>query len=383
MKKTKISSLLCAVVLILILGAIPNASAQSTMKINHGDLCTTNRTVSLDTNIPWTATSYGKWKYRAGETPNLVNVGWQLMNGPSVSHTFISPDYVRKTVYMEILNVPNNYINPALSDSIDYKQACAATKPAFRDIVLTISTKKYPERFKFDVTYLFYAARTDHDDTYQIVIKVIPEGAAPTTATSFAPPTTLNYTASQGSKLFEGIEYRRFTGTLTVYAPAQGELPQFSRLSFNVRASGGPRVPGVVVLPSMQPSASKLILLENVPYKINAHRTECTGAPGGKGDVTHGFGAGALWPVGQTVLNLNGTNSSATAVGREIKFDSNPAPFIGVRAVRFLQLWHWNVNNYICNIHWWCEGFSNTDRGANLYDFRYTINGNQIRVRVP
>jgi len=268
--------------------------------------------------------------------------------------------------------------------------AMLPTQPSLRDLTLTIANKKYPDRFKFDVYYKFYAAKTTHDNYYQIEIKVIPEGAASTT-TSFAPPTTLNYTASQGSQLFQGIDHRMFTGTLTVNAPAQGELPQFGRLSFIVKVTGGPPVkvaPGGLIPMSRLVSASKSILLENVPYKQYGYRTECTGATGGKGDVSFGLGMspvifGPIWPVGQPVLNLNGTNRSATAVGQEVKLDTNPMPGIGERGVRWLRLWYWSGRDYVCNIHWWCEGFSNTNRGGNTYDFRYTITTNAIMVKVP
>jgi hypothetical protein len=391
MKKTNISSLLCAVVLILILGAAPNAPAQGVwggggyhpptpplaMTINHGDACTTSQSVSLDTNMQWSTADNGKWKYRKGETPNLVNEHWITMYGPSGQHDFIDPAYGLKTVYMERLNIANNSISPTLSDSIDYKQACAATDATLRDLTLIIQNKRYPDRFKFDVMYQFYGARTDHDNIYKIEIKVIPQDASFGTA-SFAPPTTLNYTSSQGSKLFQGIEYRSFSGTLTVNAPAQGQLPKFGRLKFIAMVTGGP------LRPARVRSISKLILLEKVPYTRTQQKTECTGAPGGKGDDTIGAEIPLGWLVGETVLTLNGSNQRKVSVGLEIRYDSNPLPAVGIRAVRWVELWHWDSRsqNYVCKIHWWCEGFSNKNEGGNKYAFRYTLTGNQIKIKV-
>jgi hypothetical protein len=396
MKKKKIRSLFGAVVFILILGAAPNASAQYFpatrtptpplgMTINHGDTCTPNRAVSLDINLKWSALQQGKYKFRKGETPDLVKVPWQPLMGPSVPHTFISPNYGRKTVYMQLLVIASNSVLGTMSDSIDYKQSCLATRPSLRDLTITIQNTKYRDRFKFDVMYEVYGARTDHDTDYQIRINVLP--ALTTSTLSLAPPTTLNYTASQGSRVFDGIEYRRFTGILTVNAPASGELPRYSQgLNFNVAITGGP-----LILPSnplfQTLHASKRILFEKVPYKVYGYRTECTGATGTGGNTLHGFGInpviyGAAWPIRPTVLTLNGTDRSATAVDQEVKLDTNPTPFIGERGVRWVQLWQWDGYKYVCKIHWWCEGYSNKREG-DTYAFRYTISTSQYRVRVP
>jgi len=242
--------------------------------------------------------------------------------------------------------------------------------------------------------YEFYGAKTNHDNTYQIEIKVIPDGVTPTT-TSFALPTTLNYTASQGSQVFQGKDYRRFTGTLTVTAPRgrpAGQNPLYGRLSFIVKVTGGPPVkvkPGTVSPMPGTVSISKIILLEQVPYKGSIPpRTECTGPTGAKGDMSPGLGSnpvilGPIWPIGQTTLTLNGTNASATAVGQEVKVDTNPLPGIGARGVKLVRLWYWKDNNYVCDIHWWCEGFSNSKPDRGTYEFRYGIGTSLIRVRVP
>jgi hypothetical protein len=257
------------------------------------------------------------------------------------------------------------------------------TNPSLRDLRLMI-TKQYPERFKFDVNYHFDAAKISNASLYKIEIKVIPEGHA-FTEPSFAPATTLNYAASQGSQLIQGIQYGSFTGTLTVTAPhgrPAGLGPLHSRLSFIVRVTGvKPPPPGIMTIPV---SASKLILLEKDPHKDSAYRPECTGAAGAKGPAGFSFMEPA-WPFEQTTLTLDGTTRTATAVGQEVKVDTNPLPGIGERGVRWEQLWHWStaVNRYVCNIHWWCEGFSNTKPDRGPYTFRYGISTTRIRARVP
>lgn len=256
-----------------------------------------------------------------------------------------------------------------------------ATKPSLRNLSLMI-TKQYPERFKFDVKYSFYAAKISNASSYKVEIKVIPEGHA-FTEPSFAPATTLNYAAGRGSQVFQGIDYGLFTGTLTVTAPhgrPAGLGPLYGRLTFIVRVSGvKPPPPGIMTIPV---SASKTILIEKESFKRSAYRPECTGATGAKGPAAFMFMEPA-WPLEQTVLTLSGTTRTATAVGQEVKVDTNPVPGIGERGVRWEQLWHWSDNKYVCNIHWWCEGFSNSKPDVGPYTFRYEISTTRIRVRVP
>ena len=262
-----------------------------------------------------------------------------------------------------------------------------ATTPSFRDLKLFIPTSpasRYPDRFKFDVVYSFYGDRTDHDNTYQIEIKVVPPRKHGAFAqTSFAPPTKLNYTAGQGSQMIEGQEYRIFSGTITVNAPAQGQLPRFDNLQFIAMITGGP--PGEPPLPDRLRSISKNILLEKKPYKHTKPIPECTGAAGAKNDDTIGAEIPLGWLVGETVLTLNGSDSRKVSVGQEIKVDTNPLPGVGARGVRWVKLWYWNdhTKNYQCIVHWWCEGFSNKHEGGNQYAFRYTLTANQIKIRIP
>ena len=365
MKTTRKLSLAITTLLILTLAAATHAPAQYfpptpappptpvAMNINHGETCTNQQQVTLDTNIQWQPGYTGTYKYKTAESPpNLLNLPWQPMYGPSVSYTLSSP-YGQKVVYMEILTPAGQVF--AINDSISYQQSCVPTSPSFRDLRIYI-LKAAPERYRFDVRYDFYVPRIANENLYQIEFKVIPEGAA-ATAASLAPATVLNYAAGQPIQVIQGIEYRFFTGTLTVNVPAQGDLPQYERLRFNIAVKGGPSVaprsptiPGALARPAF---ASKGILLARESYSYTYQRSECTG-PGGTTGVNWPLSsqmrAQKGWVIGQSSMTLNRASGSATAVGQELKFDSNTAPLVGVgageRGVRWVALP--NASNMLC-----------------------------------
>ncbi len=266
-----------------------------------------------------------------------------------------------------------------------------AMSPSFRDLKIFI-LKSHPETFRFNVRYDFFASRTNHDNTYQIEIKVIPEGA-PNTAPSLAPPSLLNYAASQGIQLISGQEYRYFTGTLTVNVPPQAGLPQYDRLRFTIKVQGGPPTRATTtVTPLFRPAfASKGIVLGRESYSKTLYRPECTGVGGAKNDLGRNeeMRAKAGWIIGQSSMTLNRASGTATAVGQEIKYDSNTAPVVGNavggRGVRWVVLPHVRTLDVYSQvhhtIHWWCEGFSNKQEG-NTYEFRFTVNYSTIEPKV-
>lgn len=393
MKKMKKGILLGTMALILTLGVVPIASVQASapppsMQINNGDTCTTKQQVTLNTNIQWKPEYSGTYKYRVSETSNLVNLPWRAMTGSNIQYT-LSAGYGRKTVYLEVLN--SNNVILQMSDSIDYRQSCVATQASIKDLTLKVVQVYREQRFKFDVKYDFYSGRTDHDNTYQIEIKVIPEGHTSTTTTILGKK-TFAYTASQEIKMIQGAEYRHFTGTLQVNAPAQGVMPFYRSLNFNVEVKGGPDSKVKLLVPltggekSPQKFASKRIIFVDESYSFTHNERWCTGPSGYKRDMSTGQDMRAMgWMLGSIELTLNRARGVATQVGEELKFDSNPLPGTGERGVRWKALPYVNMSGKSVSYeyHYWCEPYSNKKEGNAIYEFRFTIKYKTVEVKIP
>lgn len=360
------------------------------MVINGGEVCTTQRQVSLSVNF-WKDEYSNRYQYRAAESQdNMVRLPFAPMGGQTVPYT-LSTGYGRKTVFLDVKTTAGSVIS--LSDSIDYKQSCIPTSPSFRDLSIRIA-KAYPDRYKFDVEYSFKAARFVNDGAYQIEIRIVPDGAPAGTPPIMA-PVTLAYDQSQGLQFIQGVEYRAYNGTVSVTAPTQGELPAYGRLRFTIVSKGGPIVPerrispGDPSPPPRVATASKVILLENHPGISHTYNqgNVCTGLEGA-GKRSQGYTVATeqpKWVYGQSSLTLNRASGSTSVVGQNLKFDGNPIPGQGERGVRWTQLPTTESIGAMLGIHysiyWWCEGLSNKQENQT-WEFRYTVKYNYVTVRV-